>query len=189
MTITLIRHSISLVSSRAPITLWGLTDEGIKQAQALVDDPDISSLDVLYSSLQTKALETALILAKPNAIPIRTHPGIREITSFTNKYYDRDEYERLENDFYAEEIERIADGETATEALNRFKAAIDEFRNLSMGMNRIGIVSHGNILSFYTASLMNLQPYEVQGSIGMPDIAVLDYESGVITRSWSGPHD
>jgi broad specificity phosphatase PhoE len=68
MNITFIRHSKTKIEPEKPIVLRGLADEGIEKAQALSKDQAIKQLDVVYSSLQTKAIETMLYLAKPNAL-------------------------------------------------------------------------------------------------------------------------
>ncbi|QQR53043.1 histidine phosphatase family protein [bacterium] len=81
-----IRHSKTKVESDKPIALWGLADEGILKAQVLSNDEAIKRLDIVCSSLQTKAIETMLYLAKPNTLPMRTHPDLAEITSFSNKF-------------------------------------------------------------------------------------------------------
>ena len=94
MKLTFIRNSTTKPNSQVPIPLWGLTEEGIEKARKISRMDLIKDLKVLHSSLQTKALETAVILGKPNAIPIKTHPGLTEITSFTRKFLHSDLYEK-----------------------------------------------------------------------------------------------
>ena len=70
MNLVLIRHSKSLVNPDIPIPTWGLSDEGIILAKKINELTQIKTLDVIYSSLQTKALETA-VLATKNRIPVK----------------------------------------------------------------------------------------------------------------------
>ncbi len=72
MKIIFIRHSKTKIEPKIPVTRWGLSDEGIELAKKLSAHDIIKQLDVLYTSFQTKALETTIYLAKPNAIPIKT---------------------------------------------------------------------------------------------------------------------
>jgi len=125
MEIVLIRHSKTKPMPNIPIPLWGLTEEGIAKAKSLANEPIIKTLDVIYSSLQTKAIETALLLAKPNNLPIKTNNALTEISSFTREFLG-DSYEQAVSDFYSDKISRIAHGETATEALTRFEQALQE---------------------------------------------------------------
>src|SRR5579864_4753650 len=100
MKITLIRHSKTLVDPQKPITLWGLSDEGVEKAKALSSDPMIKDLQILYASSQTKAIETAVYLAKPNSIPIKTNYNFTEITSFTNRFITKEQgYDKGVHDF------------------------------------------------------------------------------------------
>ncbi len=187
MKITLIRHSKTLVEPQKPIVLWGLSDEGIEKAKALSGRDVIKNIQVLYASLQTKAIETAVYFAKPNAIPLKTNNDLTEITSFTNQFITKEQgYEQGVDDFYHDTIERIADGETHQEARERFNKALANIvvEEAKKGIENIGIVSHGNILSYFTAQYANITPYELHDTIQMPDIAILDWDTKKFTTLW-----
>ena len=185
MNITLIRYSKTNPTASIPIRQWGLTDEGIELAIKLSQSELITSLDVLYSSLQTKALETALILAKPHGLEIKTHPGLDEVTSFTRKFLG-DEFEKVTHDFYSEKIERISEGETWREALKRFNATIDSIvaKEKVLHHENIGLVSHGNILSFFTSLYTGKEAYLWHKKITMPDVAVFDWNNKKFQVFW-----
>ncbi|MDN5274683.1 MAG: histidine phosphatase family protein [Candidatus Saccharibacteria bacterium] len=185
MKITFIRHSKTAVKPEVPITLWGLSDAGIEKAHELGKQEAIQGLNVIYSSLQTKAIETMLYLAKPNIIPMRTHKDLTEITSFTNKFITGDEYLQQIEQYYARTLERIAGGETVEEALARFEAALEAIVNSEPEATNIGIVTHGYILSFFTGKYSNLVPFDLHHSIQQPDVAEFDWESKTFTRLWS----
>jgi broad specificity phosphatase PhoE len=179
-----IRHSKTAVDPAVPIVLWGLADIGIDRTHELATTNAVKEIDVLYSSFQTKAIETMVYLAKPNHIPMRTHKDLTEITSFTNKFYTGDTYMRQIEQYYNGEIDRIADGETIQEALSRFVAALEEIVAKEAGSKMIGIVTHGYILSFFTGQYSDLQPFDLHHSIQQPDIAEFDWESKTFTRLW-----
>ncbi len=178
MKLTLIRHSKTSPTADIPIPLWGLSKEGVKLAKKLSENKTIKEIEVIYSSLQTKALETALLLAKPNAIPIKTNPCLTEISSFTIKFFGSRKYEENVKNFYAGKSKRIAGGETHQEALERFSRAINKIINKekNRGVKNIGIVSHGNILSFFSAQFCPYSPLEIHQLIKMPDVAILDWQ-------------
>lgn len=187
MKITLIRHSKTLVESRKPIVLWGLSDKGIGLAKEFSKKDLIKDIEVLYASLQTKAIETAVYLAKPNAIPMKTNNDFTEITSFTNKFNSKEEeYEKGVHDFYHDTIDRIAEGESHREALERFNRALETViaDESSKGVKNIGVVSHGNILSYFTAQYADVTPYVLHDKIQMPDGAILDWETKQFVRFW-----
>lgn len=187
MNIIFIRHSKTFIEPEKSITLWGLSDKGIELANALSKTESIKSLQVIYTSLQTKALETALYLAKPNGIPIRANNDFTEITSFTNRFIaNKKDYEKNIFDFYHDNIRNIEYGETYDESLERFNKAleqilVDEERN---GIDDIGIVSHGNILAYFTAQYSNKSSYELHELIQMPDYAIFDWKTKKFIKFW-----
>lgn len=187
MKIKLIRHSKTIVEPQKSIVLWGLSETGIEKAKTLSNHVIIKDIQVLYTSLQTKALETAVYLAKPNAIPIRTNNDFTEITSFTKRFITKEQgYEQEVHDFYHDKIERIAEGETHKEAVERFNKALENVVNEEAKNNieTIGIVSHGNVLSYFTAQYANITPYQLHDKIQMPDISILDWDTKRFIRLW-----
>lgn len=188
MEITFIRHSKTLVDPTINPTRWGLSEDGVRLAQELSSRDVIKRLGVIYSSLQTKALETAIYLAKPNAIPIKTNDRLTEVTSFTNKFIaDEDTYKKTVEDYYSERIARINEGETIQEALARFNAAIQDIAAENRGEERIGIVSHGNILTLFSAQFdVAIDCYKLHKEIKQPDIALFDLDSKKFTSFFGG---
>lgn len=187
MKVTFIRHGKTLVEPEKPIVLWGLSDAGIEGMKELSNHSVIRDLDVIYSSLQTKAIETSLYLAKPNAIPMNTHSGLAEVSSFTDgPFTTGKEYEDSIKDYYDGKIERIADGETIEEAITRFTSVVDEIVKFeeAAGKTNVGIVTHGYILSFITAPFCNKTPYELHHIIAKPDIAIVDWQIKQFLMPW-----
>lgn len=188
MKIELIRHSKTLVEPQKPIVRWRLSDVGVEKAKAFGEKEIIKDIDVLYSSLQNKAVETAVYLANPNGIRLATDNDFTEITSFTNKFTTPEEgYHELVHDFYHGKIDRIAHGETVEEALQRFNAALEraiaeESKN---GVNTLGIVSHGNILACFTAQYVpGVSAYDLHTTIQMPDVATFDWDTKKFVSFW-----
>jgi len=177
MEILFVRHSKTKVNPQIPIPQWGLSAEGIQLAQKLSAHNVIKALDVIYTSLQTKALETALVLAKPNAISIKTHDGLTEVTSFTQSYEeDVGKYKKNVKEYYGGTLDRINSGETKQEALDRFTRTLQTIVATERDKNSIGIVSHGNILTLFSALFKDIECYEFHTKIEQPDIAVFDWE-------------
>lgn len=172
-----IRHSKTDRNPQVPITCWGLVDQGIDLAHELSRKDIIKKMDVLYASLQTKALETAILLAKPNAIPIKVDDRLTEVTSFTGSYEsDVATYTKSVHDYYSGDRTRIANGETKGEALERFTAALSSIAKTESGNDYIGVVSHGNILALFSALYKDIDAYELHTQIKQPDIAVFDWD-------------
>ncbi len=172
-----IRHSKTDRNPDIPITCWGLAEQGIELAKELSQKQVIKDLDVVYTSLQTKALETSVLLAKPNAIPIKVNDGLTEVTSFTGPFERNfDVYTKSVHDFYSDDLDRIAGGETKVEALARFDSALESIAQAEAAKERIGIVTHGNILALFSALYEDVDSYSLHTDIKQPDVAVFNWD-------------
>ena len=178
MNFVFIRHSKTDRNPQIPIACWGLTEGGVELAKELSQKDFIKSLDVLYTSFQTKALETAVLLAKPNAVPIKANDGLTEVTSFTGPFEeDFALYTKNVHDFYDDDLDRIGDGETKTEALERFNTTLESISKIENGKEFIGIVTHGNILALFSAQYRDgADPYVLHAAIEQPDVAIFNWD-------------
>ena len=175
MLITLIRHSKTKFQKDVPNVLWQLTEEGIDLASKLSLQKEIQDIEVLYSSLQTKALQTALILAKDNHIPIKTNKDLTELTSITNGFIE--DFEGSVRKLYSGEIKNINDGETIEECSVRFNNAIEEIIKTESNCQNLGIVAHGNVLSIFSSQYTDISPYDIHSKMQMPDMAIFDWDT------------
>jgi broad specificity phosphatase PhoE len=186
MLITFIRHSKTIPDPDVSILQWVLSEKGVELAKDLSQKEEVKNLAVIYSSLQTKALETALILAKPQFIPIKTDNNLTETTSLTNTFEPR--IERYEEDlhlYYDRKLDRLHNGETIDEALARFNSCLEKIAAAERDKNNIGIVSHGSILAFFAAQYTNLNALDIHKKIRMPDLAIFDYNSKKFLKFFS----
>lgn len=181
MKLVFIRHSQSLVNPSIPIPSWGLSDEGVTLATTLRENPIIKAVQVMYSSLQTKALETAVLLTKNTGVPIKTDNRFTEFTSLTNHFMKPEEHTESIRAFCAGTVERIHDGETSAEGLKRFNDAIIATVAAERDKQAVGIVSHGGIMTYFVMQFMSGDKYAVWSSMKQPDVAVLDWEAKKFT--------
>lgn len=183
MKLVLIRHSKTILEKDMPNEQWILSEEGVKLAMELSTNSFIKKCSVIYSSLQTKALETTLLLAKPNYIPIMTEKTLTETTSITNGFFDHFEEEvaKWHNGKY-----RINDGETKAESLKRFKATVKKIASKHSFQDYIGIVAHGNVLSILSECYSDRDSYYIHKSLQMPDFAILNSDTWRFERLWTG---
>lgn len=177
MKFVFIRHSKTDRNFEVPILCWGLADDGIELAKELSKKDVIKNLDVLYASFQTKALETAVLLAKPNAIPIKADNGLTEVTSFTGPFEKEfDVYTKNVHDYYYDDIDRIAGGETKTEALERFNATLELIAKTESDKDFVGIITHGHILTLFSALYKDVDCYALHTTIKQPDVAIFNWD-------------
>ena len=175
MLITFIRHSKTKFNKDISSLLWQLADEGIALAEELSNRSEIKDIDVLYTSQQTKALQTTLILAKDNHIPIKTEPELTELTSITNGYIEDYEGEILK--LFSGKIDRINKGESIEEGKKRINNTLKDIINKEKHCKNIGIVSHCMILSIFASQYIEKNWYEIHQRMQMPDLAIFDWDN------------
>lgn len=173
--LVLIRHSKTLFEPEIPNVQWILSDTGQELAGLLALHGLVKGLGVLYASDQTKALETAVILARPNRHIIRVMPELTELTSITKKFFEN--FEETVKDLHEGRIEMINGGEKIDEGRTRFNMAVEKIANETEYVENVGIVAHGNILSIFASQYEDRPSYDIHHALGMPDIAVLDWSS------------
>lgn len=183
MNLVLIRHSKTIINSNVSFLLWTLSHEGVGAAMGLSEEDTIKTLDVIYTSFQTKALETAVILAKNNYISIKCDNDLTESTSITNGFI-KDYSETIKN-YYEGNIERINEGETIVEAQYRFNACIEKIIANEPNAKNIGIISHCNVLSVFSSQFCDKTPYQLHDIIRMPDYAILNWDTKQFTKFYS----
>ena len=178
MKFVFIRHSKTEKNPQVPILLWGLSENGIELAKKISQHELIKKISVIYSSLQTKALETSVLICKPNLIPIKTDDRLTEDTSFTGPFeMDGDKYTSNIHGYYFGGIDRISGGETKEEALLRFNSALESIAKIEIKNEYVGIVSHGNILALFSECYQEIKAFELHTKIKQPDLAVFDFET------------
>ncbi len=185
--LVLIRHSKTIFEKDVPAVQWILSDGGQVSASKMATLDLVASLDMLYCSDQTKALETAVLLARPHRHPIRVMHELTELTSITKKYFDP--YEETVLALYTGKIENINGGESLAEGLARFITAIQKIADETPDMENVAVVAHANILSIFASQYDGRTAYELHEVIQMPDIAVIDWDTKKFSTKFGSNND
>ncbi len=158
-----------------------MSEEGVALAKKLSKLRQVNTLDIVYTSLQTKALETAVLATKNTGIPIKTDTRLTETTSFTNKFVSLEQLQENTKKYYSNTNVSINNGETQEEALSRFNEALRDITKLK-DKDNIGIVSHGNILASFSTQYIHMDALELIVRIKQPDIAIFNWETKQFTN-------
>lgn len=123
-----------------------LNEQGLAQADALVDALAHERIDALYASILTRAQQTAAPLARARGLDLNVVDGIREIAAGVEEMNtDWTAYVGMLTSWAPHNLDvGLEGGETAREFMTRFTAAV-------MGMEQAGddavaLVSHGAAL-------------------------------------------
>jgi 2,3-bisphosphoglycerate-dependent phosphoglycerate mutase len=153
MTLYLIRHAHSQRTA-LPAEAWALSEPGIRQARKLAELPFWREVQIICSSWEPKALQTAQIVAEQHSLPIEPVFDLRELrrTEGVVADYEAAVHEVLKNTFKSHH-----GWEPAGEAQTRTVTAIERLLMLHEG-ETLAVVSHGLVLTLYLAYLTDTPP-------------------------------
>ena len=151
--IIFLRHADTQKDPNLNAALWGLSEEGKKQAEEVVNLPIINEVDVIYVSKEKKTALTVEPLVKKLGKEVISLAFFDEVKR-GDKFLTKEEFE-------AEKVKQLKDldyhafgGESCKEALARFKRGVEQVSKEDTGKT-ILIVTHGTVLNIYFADLLN----------------------------------
>jgi len=148
-----LRHASTKFNPNKPAYKWILKDEGIEQVSKLCDDNIFFEVDIIISSTEKKAIQTAHYIAKNQEKKIVTNSALNEFNRGEKAIETAEEYRQCVKSIFNDI--HIDGWETAENALKRFRdeiAKIDQEHTEKI----ILIVSHGIILSLYFGFLLTI---------------------------------
>ena len=171
-TLILVKHSLPEIDPSVPAKEWVLSDEGRRRARRLGERLDRYNLDLIVSSIEPKAIETAEITAGVLKIPMETVEGLHEHERENVGFMEKERFEQLIRQFYEQPGERVFGDESADRACNRFSKVVHKLSDL-YPKEDIAIVTHGTVLSLFVSRNSDLEPFALWKKLGLPSWVVL----------------
>ena len=172
----LIRHSLPEIVENVPALAWELSAEGRSRAVRLAERLSQYQLEVIGSSMEPKARETAEILSKTLGVDIVVMDGLHEHKRSGVSYRSQEEFRSLVRGLFETPDKLIFGNETAAQALERFKESVELLMEMYDG-KRMAIVAHGTVISLFTAWLTGVDGYLFWKDLGLPSFILLDLQN------------
>jgi broad specificity phosphatase PhoE len=160
----LVRHSAPEVDPSVPSEEWGLSEEGRRRCGPLAERVAAYRPELLVSSPEPKARETAELIAPSLGLDVQLRDGLRETARRTVGWLEPEELERGIRALFDRPDEVVYGEESARAALARFEAAVAELPERAVA------VSHGTVISLYVAAKTGRDPFELWQSFELPDV-------------------
>lgn len=171
-TLILVKHSLPEIDPSVPAKEWVLADEGRRRARILGDRFDRYHLDLVFSSTEPKAIETAEIASSSLKIPMEVVDGLHEHERVNAGFLVKERFEQSIRRFYEQSSELVFGVETADNAHDRFSRAVHKLTDRYPTEN-IAIVTHGTVLSLFVSRISDLEPFALWKQLGLPSWVVL----------------
>ena len=163
----LVRHSVPEVDPAVPSEEWSLSNDGRRRCAPLAERLVAFRPQVLLSSPEPKARETAELIAPALGLEVRLSDGLRETARRSVAWLQRDVLERGIRDLFGRPNEIVFGEESATAALTRFSAAVNGLPEPAV------VVTHGTVLSLYVAANTGRDAFELWSTLKLPDVVEL----------------
>jgi len=173
MSLYLVRHTHPQQTA-LPAEMWPLSDLGREQARRLAELPFWQHVQIICSSWEPKAIQTAQIVAECRNLPIEPVFDLRELRrpGIPVSDYEAAVRQVLENPFRS-----INGWEPAGEAQTRVMTAIERLLMLHE-TETLAIVSHSIALTLYLAYLTDTAPsFDVWRSLSFGSVIQVDPQS------------
>jgi broad specificity phosphatase PhoE len=179
----LVKHSVPEIAENHPASTWQLSKEGQLRAQQLAGELERFAPEVILSSEEPKARQTAEILARHFQLDLQTLPDLHEHDRSNVAYLPHDAFQAAVREFFLRPEEQVFGRESANEAHARFYQAVHSILNAYRDKTVV-IVSHGRVISLFVSRLTGSSDLELWSKLGLPSFVALDLNSStLIVRS------
>ncbi len=168
----LVKHSLPEILPEIPPSEWHLSAEGRWRCQVLVDELAKHAPDLIFSSTEPKAQETAQIIAQQLIKPLNIVPGLHEHERKTIRFTNEEQFNASVREFFEHSDALVFGEETATQALNRFSGAVNQLLSKNRDQNLV-IVSHGTVITLFVANNCGIEPFPFWSRLDLPSFVVL----------------
>ena len=169
----LVRHSLPELRKDRPAREWKLSPEGRLRAQLLSERISSYPVDILFSSLEPKAVETAQIIAAACDVELHVVEGLQEHDRSNVPYLTGTEFESAVQEFFRQPDTLVFGRETANQAYERFSGAITSLLAVRKYQD-VAIVAHGTVISLFVSRLTGTSAFVFWEKLGMPSFVVID---------------
>jgi broad specificity phosphatase PhoE len=137
-------HPQVRIDPAVPVPLWGLNDVGRARVEHFKSSSTLRHTSLIVSSAETKALETAAIIASHLAIPMHVREDAHENDRNATGFLPPTEFEKVADQFFAFPHESIRGWERAVDAQARIAKVCEDVCELS-DVGDILMVGHGGV--------------------------------------------
>jgi broad specificity phosphatase PhoE len=174
------------IDEARPANTWTLSSEGKLRAHRLAEQLEKYAPQVIVSSSEPKAKETAEILASRLQLDVQTVPDLHEHDRSNVSFLPHDTFQIYVRDFFQNPDELVFGSETANQAYVRFYRAVHAILNEHLNKTVV-IVTHGTVISLFVSRLTGSSDLELWTTLGLPSFVAIDLQSSnLIVKSSVG---
>ncbi|WP_431321143.1 histidine phosphatase family protein [Rhizobium sp. YTU87027] len=140
-----ITHPQVKIDPAVPVPKWGLSEIGATRAHKAAESDWAKQLRRIISSDETKAIETAEILAAAAGLTIEIVHGMHENDRSATGFLPPPEFEKAADWFFAHPAESFRGWERAIDAQRRIVSAVTDILASHDPTSPVAFVGHGGV--------------------------------------------
>ena len=172
--LVLVKHSLPEIDSAVPANQWHLSQEGRLRSRVLGRRLVQYDIDVVVSSVEPKALETAQIAARSLHKPLKIVAGLHEHDRSNVQFLAKEQFAESIARFFARPTDLIFGKETASQAHSRFSRAVSGV-SATYSKENVALITHGTVMSLFAGPIAGLEPLALWKQLGLPSWLVLSH--------------
>jgi broad specificity phosphatase PhoE len=172
----LVKHSLPEVIESVPATEWNLSERGRTRSRELAKRLIQYQPDEVFSSVESKAKQTAEIIAIELGLTMCVVDGLHEQDRKNVPYLSDEQFQSSAREFFEKPDKLVFGGETADQAHERFHQAVYSVLGRFPGRT-IVLVAHGTVISLFVSRLIGISDVLLWKELGLPSFIVLDLQS------------
>jgi broad specificity phosphatase PhoE len=175
----MVKHSLPEIVENLPAREWRLSNEGRIRAEKLADRLRGYHPEIIASSVEPKAMETAEIIAGKHGLAVHVFEGLHEHERDTVPFLSRDQFERAVLEFFEKPDQIVFGSESADQSRKRFERAVNSVLE-THGDKTLVIVAHGTVISLFVSHLMGSPGFLLWKELGLPSFVVIDMQANTL---------
>jgi broad specificity phosphatase PhoE len=177
----LVKHSLPEIVESLPAREWKLSEIGKERAQRLVDQLQGYQPEVIISSVEPKAIQTAEIIAEKLGLPVYVVEGLHEHERSNVPFLPKDELQKAVKEFFSKPTELVFGDETAEQSYERFDQTVRSVLNYHHGKTVV-LVAHGTVISLFVSRLTEIHDFSLWSELGLPSFVVIDLQAKTLIK-------
>lgn len=176
----LIKHSLPEVVENRPANQWLLSKEGQVRAERLARKLIQFEPEVIFTSKESKARETAEIIARIHQLDLHIVENLHEHERGNVPYLPQDHFESSIHEFFQKPDTLVFGNETANQCYARFSEAVDSILKTYVDKT-VAIVAHGTVISLFVARRTGISDELLWKELGLPSFLVINLQSNTVS--------
>ncbi|MDH5401709.1 MAG: phosphoglycerate mutase family protein [Candidatus Heimdallarchaeota archaeon] len=154
-----LRHAEPLIDEGKSKDQWELTEKAIKDTKINATFPHLNRINLIYTSPEMKALQTATIISDQIKADLMISADLKEVDHQVTKFMTNEEYLNMKNRYFYGDYP----GEKIHQAFYRIYSFMSRIESLHPD-KEILLVSHGTLLATLFGKMKELHPEKMYDS-------------------------